>query len=265
MKRQHMTIAALGLAFSLTTNGANAVEARKVAAKPKTTKAKIVSKKVRKAASKAVNSGPRFVDGVAILNYDGGGSIALSGGTSSVRTINKGGVRTTTTTKLEKSESSTRSADAPRGDAPRRAAREKPKRPTPPQFTTTATDGSRISLSQYRGKVVLLDFWATWCPPCRVEVPQLVRIYNKYHRQGLEIVGASLDSDADKLESFTKANDMNWRQIFGGKNWDSDLAQLYGIRSIPSNVLIARDGTAVAVDVHGAQLQAAIEYALAER
>lgn len=255
MKTKGFALAALSvLCLSAATQLAQATTSKKSRAKTTMSQTKKVAAKTA-----AKTKGPRFVDGVAILDNDSGGAIALSSGTSHAQTINKGSVRAAPSSVATTSGATTSSTQNAR------TTRAAPRRPVPPQFSTTATDGRGISLSQYRGRVVLLDFWATWCPPCRDEAPRLVGIYNQYHRKGFEIVGASLDSDSGDLADFTRANGITWRQIFGGKNWDSDLAKLYGVHSIPNNVLIGRDGTAIAVDVHGAQLQAAIEYALAER
>ena len=106
----------------------------------------------------------------------------------------------------------------------------------------TAVDGSSVDLSKLRGKVVLVDFWATWCPPCRGEVPNVVAAYQKYHDKGFEIVGVSLDQDKDALTSFIKTHGMVWPQYFDGKGWDNAIATANGVRSIPAMWLIGKDG-----------------------
>jgi len=106
----------------------------------------------------------------------------------------------------------------------------------------TSVDGKQIDLSTMRGKVVLVDFWATWCPPCRGEVPNVVAAYNKYHDKGFEIVGVSLDQNKDDLLSFTKENGMVWPQYFDGKGWDNDVSKSFGINSIPAMWLVGKDG-----------------------
>ena len=86
--------------------------------------------------------------------------------------------------------------------------------PTKPlDLKYTAVDGSAVDLSKMRGKVVLVDFWATWCPPCRGEVPNVVAAYTKYHDQGFEIVGVSLDKDKERLLAFTKETEWSGRSI----------------------------------------------------
>ena len=109
----------------------------------------------------------------------------------------------------------------------------------------TAVDGRAVDLSKLRGKVVLIDFWATWCPPCRGEVPNVVAAYQKYHSQGFAIMGVSLDSDKDALLSFTKENGMVWPQYFDGKGWDNDISKGFGIDSIPAMWLVGKDGKVI--------------------
>jgi len=114
--------------------------------------------------------------------------------------------------------------------------------PAPLDLKFTSVDGQSIDLSKMRGKVVLVDFWATWCPPCRGEVPNVVAAYQKYHDKGFEIVGISLDQDKDALVAFTKENGMVWPQYFDGKGWDNDISKGFGIQSIPTMWLVGKDG-----------------------
>jgi thiol-disulfide isomerase/thioredoxin len=109
----------------------------------------------------------------------------------------------------------------------------------------TAVDGKAIDLSQMRGKVVLVDFWATWCPPCREEVPNVVAAYKKYHDKGFEILGVSLDQNKDAMLGFTKAHDMAWPQYFDGKGWDNDVSGHFGIQEIPTMWLVGKDGKVI--------------------
>jgi thiol-disulfide isomerase/thioredoxin len=106
----------------------------------------------------------------------------------------------------------------------------------------TAVDGTKIDLSSMKGKVVLIDFWATWCPPCRGEVPNVVAAYKKYHDKGFEIVGISLDSDKSALLAFTKEHDMTWPQYFDGAGWDNKISKGFGIDSIPAMWIVGKDG-----------------------
>lgn len=131
-------------------------------------------------------------------------------------------------------------------------------------FTVTAKDlnGKLLTLAQYKGKVVLMDFWATWCGPCVGEMPNVQAVYKKYHAQGFEIVGVSLDQSRPALMGFIAQNKMPWRQVFDGKGWGSAVPREYGVQSIPFGLLIGRDGKIAAVDVRGPALTEAVQEAL---
>ena len=115
-----------------------------------------------------------------------------------------------------------------------------------PDFSTTDLDGNPISLQQYRGKVVLLDFWAVWNGFCIGEVLRVKKIYDTYKDQGFDIIGVSLDTDETKLRNYLKENDILWRQIYSGLERQSPLAQQYDVRSIPARWLIDGDGKLIA-------------------
>jgi peroxiredoxin/outer membrane lipoprotein-sorting protein len=134
-------------------------------------------------------------------------------------------------------------------------------------FALTATDlsGKPLNLAQYKGKVVLMDFWATWCGPCVGEMPNVIASYKKYHAAGFEVVGISLDQDKKSLTSFIAQNKMPWRQVFDGKGWGNAVAKQYGVQSIPFGLLLNRDGTIAGVSVRGDDLPAAIKVALAKK
>ena len=119
--------------------------------------------------------------------------------------------------------------------------------------------GKPVSLADYRGKLVLLDFWATWCGPCITELPNLKEVYEKYHDSGFEIIGISLDSDEAALREFIKENRLTWRQVFDGKRWESPLVQQYGIRGIPAQFLIDQEGRVISVKARGKRLGDLIE------
>jgi peroxiredoxin len=131
-----------------------------------------------------------------------------------------------------------------------------------PDFTATDLDGNPISLEQYRGKVVLLDFWAVWCGPCIAEMPNVKRIYESYKNEGFDIIGISLDTDEDRLRNYLKENDIPWRQIFSGKGWQSPVSQQYDIRAIPAQWLIDRDGTLISNRARGKALERLVTDAL---
>ena len=136
-------------------------------------------------------------------------------------------------------------------------------------FSLTGNDlaGKAVSLSEYKGKVLLLDFWATWCGPCVAELPNVQEAYKKYHEKGFEIVGISLDraTDKAKLETFIHEKGMPWRQIYDGKYWQSVNAVKYGVRAIPFTLLIGKSGKIAAVGARGEALAPAIEAALNEK
>jgi len=137
----------------------------------------------------------------------------------------------------------------------------------PPALNATDTDGKPVSLADFKGKVVLMDYWATWCAPCLGEMPTIVAAYKKYHVKGLEIVGVSLDdaTTRDKISAVMKKNNMTWRQVCDGKGFESPLAKLYAVGAIPFTLLIGRDGKIEAVSVRGEKLDAAVKAALAKK
>lgn len=132
----------------------------------------------------------------------------------------------------------------------------------PLELTFTALDGSKFDLAGLRGKVVLVDFWATWCPPCVEEVPELVETYEKFRDKGFEIVGISLDQNKETLEKFLKENKMTWPQYFDGGGWENKIAQRFKIQSVPTMWLLGRDGKLVDAAPRS-RLEKAIENALA--
>ncbi len=115
----------------------------------------------------------------------------------------------------------------------------------PIELRFTALDGSAVDLAKLRGKVVLIDFWATWCPDCIAEEPGLVELYQKYHDQGFEIVGVSLDEDKAKLLAFIQRDAMAWPEDFDGKKWNNEVGQQFGIASIPAVWLFDKKGLLV--------------------
>lgn len=106
----------------------------------------------------------------------------------------------------------------------------------------TAVDGRPVNLAQMKGNVVLVDFWATWCPPCVRSLPEVKATYDKLHSKGLDIVGVSLDEDKSALTSFVSAHQMAWPQYFDGLHWKNKIAQEFAIESIPTMWLVDKKG-----------------------
>ena len=115
----------------------------------------------------------------------------------------------------------------------------------PVKMSFVAVDGRKIDLAKLKGKVVLIDFWATWCGPCVAELPNVKKTYTKFHKRGFEIVGISLDSNKDKLTNFVEDNEMSWAQHFDGKGWKNKYAVEFGIQGIPAMWLIDKKGDLV--------------------
>ena len=134
-----------------------------------------------------------------------------------------------------------------------------------PDFNEKDLSGKPLSIANHKGKVVLVDFWATWCGPCRAELPNVIKTYQKYHGKGFEIIGISLDQDKTKLTSFTKDRDMTWPQYFDGQGWGNKLAQKYGVNSIPATYLLDDSGKIIGSNLRGEDLEAAVSKALAKK
>jgi thiol-disulfide isomerase/thioredoxin len=129
----------------------------------------------------------------------------------------------------------------------------------PPAFLMRDLQGHSQSPDQYRGKVLLLDFWATWCGPCRAEMPHLKRLYERYHDRGLAIVGVSLDTNPNALRHFVAEEGIAWPQLFDGRGPHGELPRRMGVISIPKMFLIDRQGTIRSVSGGGPALETAVQ------
>jgi thiol-disulfide isomerase/thioredoxin len=134
----------------------------------------------------------------------------------------------------------------------------------PVPFTAKDLDGKDVSPADYKGKVLLIDFWATWCGPCMAELPHVLETYGELHDQGFEILGISLDRDTDKekLVNTIKDRGMSWRHVYDGKFWQAEIAQLHDIQSIPATILIGKDGKIAGMNLRGDALKTAVKAAL---
>ncbi len=127
------------------------------------------------------------------------------------------------------------------------------------ELSFTSLDGKDIDMEQYRGGVVLVDFWATWCVPCLRTLPGLKDLYAGYHDRGFEILGISLDEDREKLTSFLEKEEIAWPQQFDGKGWENELAASFGISAIPTTYLVGPDGVIVAKNPTKDELNAMLD------
>src|SRR5687768_9546582 len=130
-----------------------------------------------------------------------------------------------------------------------------------PQYSFKATNGETVSNETLKGKLVLVDFWATWCGPCMAEAGHMVEVHNKYKDQGLQIVGISMDQSRARLDATAKNLKFDWPQYFDGKVWDTKLADEWGVQGIPRTFLISPEGKVLWVG-HPAQMDRPIEQAM---
>lgn len=127
-----------------------------------------------------------------------------------------------------------------------------------PDFSGPTPDGTTVSLKASLGKVTIIDFWASWCGPCRAENPNVVALYKEFHAKGLNIIGVSLDKDAAKWKEAIAKDGLIWTQISNLKYWDEPIAKQYNVESIPATFILDAKGTIVAKDLRGAALKAKV-------
>ena len=119
-----------------------------------------------------------------------------------------------------------------------------------------AISGSTISMKALKSKVVVIDFWATWCGPCVAEMPHMKELYAEYHNKGVEFIGVSLDNPKeegglDSLKNYVKSNGINWPQYYQGKGWDSEFSTSWGIQGIPTMFIVDTEGKLYSVEARG--------------
>lgn len=124
-----------------------------------------------------------------------------------------------------------------------------------PNFSLPDPKGNLIDMHSIKGKVKLLDFWASWCGPCRNENPNVVNLYNKFHRKGFEILGISLDTKKENWGKAIKDDKLTWHHVSDLKGWENEAAQLYMVQGIPATFLLDADNKIVAVNLRGEELQ----------
>jgi tetratricopeptide (TPR) repeat protein len=130
--------------------------------------------------------------------------------------------------------------------------------PFAPSFKVKSTEGEELSLQKFKGKVVLLDFWAAWCGPCRIEMPEVKKIWKKYSSDQFVLVGVNLDSNRAAFEAYVKQESLSWPQYYDGLGWGNTIARLYGVTAIPHTILIDRDGIIRGVGLRGGGLSSKI-------
>jgi thiol-disulfide isomerase/thioredoxin len=130
---------------------------------------------------------------------------------------------------------------------------------TIPKFSLNNPDGKQVSIDDFKGKYLLIDFWASWCPSCRLENPFIVRIYDRYKSKGFEILGVSFDTKMNAWLEAIEVDNLKWTHVSDLQGWNSEPAKMFGIISIPSSILIDGNGIIVANNPSSSELEKILE------
>jgi peroxiredoxin len=128
-----------------------------------------------------------------------------------------------------------------------------------PEIKLEDADGNSFRLSDLKGKVVLIDFWASWCAPCRANNPKLLELYGKYKDKGFEILGVSIDNKKDTWQNAIRQDQLTWKQVIDDKGWNAESTIVYGVDAIPASFLLDKKGKIAAINMHGRQLEGKIK------
>jgi len=131
-----------------------------------------------------------------------------------------------------------------------------------PNFTLNTPDGKPVNLYSLRGKTLLIDFWAAWCRPCRMENPNVVAVYEKFKDKGFDILGVSLDQDKEAWLKAIEKDKLTWTQVSDLKFWESPVVALYQVEGIPMNFLLDKEGKIIAKNLRGEALEATLKKVL---
>ena len=131
------------------------------------------------------------------------------------------------------------------------------------EIALPSLNGDTLKLSSLRGKVVLIDFWASWCGPCRISNKQMVKLYPKYKDKGFEILGISLDEDPAKWKKAVGKDKISWLQVIDGGGWDAKTVQAWQINAIPTSFLVDKEGRLIGMDLPPKELEKALDALLA--
>ena len=131
-----------------------------------------------------------------------------------------------------------------------------------PEFSLRNAKDSLVSLSSFRGKVVLIDFWASWCSPCRAANPSLIKLYNKYSAKGFKVLGVSIDSEKAAWLKAINQDHIHYTQVNDPAGWNSPVAEKYGVNMIPTSFLLDKQGKIIDIDLSGPLLEIKIKQLL---